>query len=231
MKYISRKLYNEIISDRDARKAFALLIWVKKNKPCSVIPAYSHYKLSKLTGIHATTIKKYINILFNWGACEFVGKGNLRFNKVRVKYSNVKIDRIDYSSVKSIERSLCALLIVEVQKRKEYLSQLHKTATDPNRFTSIKKVKKAKKIVQWRGLKNFSDNGISYRYLTNKLGCSRSKASEAIKEGENLGLFTKTKNVTQIYMKNALSLPNYGDFTFARKNNIYIVGANTYSLL
>lgn len=91
MKKISRKIFNENISDADAVKALALLIFVKIKYPTSVVPNFSYYKLKKTTGLHISTLKKRIETLGNMDLLIFVGKYNqhLLFKKIRAQKSNV----------------------------------------------------------------------------------------------------------------------------------------------
>lgn len=115
MKKISRKIFNENISDADAVKALALLIFVKTKFPTSVVPNFSFYKMKKLTGLHINTIKERMNTLGDMELIDFVGKYNqhVLFKKVRAPKSNVNFSMIDTSSVKSIELGLRALFLQE----------------------------------------------------------------------------------------------------------------------
>lgn len=115
MKKISRKIFNENISDADAVKALALLIFVKTKFPTSVVPNFSFYKMKKLTGLHINTIKERINTLGAMELIDMVGKYNqhMIFKKVRAPKSNVNFSMIDTSSVKSIELGLRALFLQE----------------------------------------------------------------------------------------------------------------------
>ena len=70
---------------------------------------------------------------------EFVGKNkqHLLFKNARSKKSNVRIDKLDFSSIEALSDGLCALFLVEVQLQKEYVRQLFAKKEDAKRVTTF----------------------------------------------------------------------------------------------
>lgn len=233
MRKISRKIFNENISDADAVKALALLIFVKIKYPTSVVPNFSYYKLKKATGLHINTIKARMNTLADMELIETIGKYNQHtlFKKVRAPKSNVNFSMIDTSSVRSIEIGLRALFLQEKVCQKNYVKQLIESG---NNASNLKEIKKAKRKVAKRGYTDFKDNGISYAYLAEKLNVGLNKVSSIIKYAENNHIVVKHKHITQyLYVKGqamkVCAMSENKKF-FATKNNIYSIACNTYSL-
>lgn len=234
MKKISRKIFHDNISDADAVKALALLIFVKIKYPTSVVSNFSYYKLSKATGLHYNTIKNRLNTLGDMDLLDFEGKYNqhLRFKRVRAKNSNINFSQIDTTSVKTIERGLRALYLVEKVNQKNYVEQQVNLAHDGGR---TKQVKRAKSECDKRGYASFHDYGISYKYLAKNLNISIGSVSDVIRYAVDAKLVTKHRNVKQVlYAKNnarkCLSMFDDLKGYFATKHNIYKVGCNSYSL-
>ena len=65
MKSIRRNIFYCIYNDRNIVKALALAVFVKNMVKSSSIPNFTIDKLHKLTGLHATTIKKRLKTLDN----------------------------------------------------------------------------------------------------------------------------------------------------------------------
>lgn len=242
MKRLSRKTYNEVISATDERKAIALLIFIKNRYKSSVVLNFSYYKLSKLTGLHKSTVKKRLNILGDMELLEFIGKGNkhLLFKKVRAARSNVRLDGLDLSNLKAIETGLQALFIMEEQNRKMYVNHQVIKGTSPKGHLSKSKYrewKKAKKFCTLNGLTEFSDNGISFETLSKRMKTSKSKVASAIELGEKLRLFKRNHNFKVIHSfdsKKDASLcfkHNFQGRLRVIDNNVVYVMCNTYSML
>lgn len=233
MKKISRKIFNDSVSDADAVKALALLIFVKIKYPTSVVPNFSYYKLKKATGLHINTIKARMNTLADMDLIETIGKYNqhIFFKKVRAQKSNVNFSMIDTSSVKSIELGLRALFLQEKVCQKNYVKQLIESG---NNASDLKEVKKAKRTVAKRGYTDFKDNGISYKYIAAKLGISLNKAVLIVNYAVNNHMVVKHNNITQcLYAKGQamkVCAMSENKRYFATRNNIYCIACNTYSL-
>ena len=115
IKRISRALYNECIDNTDAVKAIAMLIYIKENKKASVVTNFTYKKLSAMTKLSIVVVKKRMDKLKAMGLCEYTDNGrNIKFLKIRAPKSNVRLDKIDMTSIKSIEIGLRALYIARV---------------------------------------------------------------------------------------------------------------------
>lgn len=241
---IGRRLYNESISDADALKALALLVFVKHNTPTGTITDFSYYKLAKMSGLHKNTVKKRINILEQSNLITFVGKNkkHLVFKKVRAPKSNIDITKLDMSSIKSIEMGLRALLIVEIQNRKNYVQQriikVHSTKNSKkfNKKGELKEYKAAMKFCNQGGYTWFSDNGISYRKIRTTLGVGNTTVVNMIKYGQKNWMFHKFNhiNLYRTNINNAQLFINSNNkknlFTTKNNTNVFMYSCNTYEL-
>lgn len=225
------------MEDADDMKALALLVFIKSHNGASVVSNYSTYKMSKLTGLHKQTIKKRMNTLGAMDLIDFVGKrcSHVIFKKVRAVKSNVDISKIDKSSVRNIEIGLRALVLVEIQRQKEFVKQIFFKATDPKPFTPQKEVRKSKKFCNHRGIEHFNDNGISYKTLAKRMHTGLNQVSQAIKYGEKHNMFIKHRHIELIYRniynaKRFVSVRNINNCFINKYNNcIYSYSCNTYS--
>lgn len=241
MRGISRKFFNEHISDSKVVKALELYLFVKVRYEAfsSTIKDFRYNSLSKETGLCFTTIKKRINILKQLGLVEFIGKDrqHLLFKSLKSKKSNVRIEQIDFSTIKTIGDGLRALFLVEVQVQKEYIRQLMMKYNNPSKSDDYKAIRRE---VRKRGLmgKKFEDNGISYKYMANKLKIGYNKVHELIKCATERGMVAKKRNAKLIYDANVSGANVYSVFEFEEdkrhkyisNNCIYYLGANTYVL-
>lgn len=207
-------------------------LFVKRNIKSSAIPDFSYNKLHQLTRLHVNTCKRYLRVLLNMGLAEFVGKGNrtLVFKRISSRHErkNVSLGAIVGDTVKQIEYSLLAIFNVEIIKHKEFAKQVIATATNGHH-----KVKEAKRKARDCGYgREFIDRGLSLKTIAKKLKCGLQKAQNIIKFCVKFGFLIKHRNFDQIYDPMARTVfclfPN--KYTFATKNNLYIIKANTYTL-
>ena len=211
------------------------MIFIKENFVSSTITNFTYNKLHEKTKMHPNTLRKYIKILQEMGFIKKVGKNNqhLIFMPIKAKKLNVDIGNIDYSDIKTIELGLLAMFLVEKQRQKEFIKDLLQ-----KKETIRKGAKKIVKVCNKYGYKDFSDDGISYKYIASRLNISINKVSSLIKEAINRGLLIKEKHSEQISLflnKNAKKayeyLYKFIHNSFSTNNNIYIVHANTYKIV
>lgn len=239
IKRISRALYNECIDNTDFVKALAMLIYIKENKKSSVFTKCSYKKISELTGLSIVVVKKRMNTLKNLNLYEYVDNDrNIKFKKIRAPKSNVRLDKIDMKSVASIELGLRALYIVEVQRRKEYVQSAVNLTDNVHNMKEYRKAKDVKNKVL-RGTQKFTDNGISYDYLSKKMKISKKTVSDVIKYGVANKMFEKQRKffiVKTFKTKNEVNLA----YRYLKEQNykLRIVGlslgiilSNVYNLL
>lgn len=241
MKNLSRKFFNENISNSKVLKALELFLFVKVHYQSSTIKYFSYKHLSEVTGLCFTTLKKRMAILRELELIEFVGKNknHLLFKSLRGKKSNINIEALDFSSIKTIEDGLRALFLVQIQVRKEYIKQLLLKYKNPSKGEDYKEIRRE---VRKRGLMDtqFKDYGISYKYIAKKLKIGFNKVSKLIECAEKIGLLIKEKHSNLVYDAKCDGVNGYYAFEFVPESNkkgkfatnrgIYSVEANTYHL-
>lgn len=238
MRKLDKQIWEECLGNSEKTKAIAMFLYVKEHKGASVFPNFSILQLAKFVGLSRNTTRKRLHTLEKMGLVERVGWGerHLKFKKARARYNNVDISKIDKGSVKSIEFGLKALLICVVQGHKEYIKQRFLQATQPSKDISLKDVKRARKYIHRRGISDFVDNGISYRYLANKLKVSYRVVSKVIRYGIACGMFVKNCHIQYVdTVKGCASeYVEYSDkpnlFCTKKNNNVYSYACNTFTL-
>lgn len=231
---IRRNIHSKIVGDANTAKAVALALYIKKIFRSSAINNFTYNKLHKLTGLHITTLKKRVAKLRDMGLAKFVGKNNtlvISSVKSKCEYRNVNIG--EFENVKDVEKSLYAHILVEIQKRKEFVKQLLRLRRNPEKGEKDAHKKACKKVVEF-GLdkvKEFKDNGISYKTIAKKMGVSLQKAFNTIRWAVERNIIIKNKHQEQFQLKgyNPAYL-EFNDYTFYTNSNIYKIYSNTYSL-
>lgn len=225
------------------RKALELYLFVKHDYQSSTIPNFTYKSLSERAGLCFTSLKKRIETLNEMGLIERVGKNgkHLLFKSTKSKRVNMRIEQIDFSSIKSISKGLCALFIVEIQLRKEYIKQLLQTYwayKKQSKFKCERSYKSIRNEVRKRGLldTHFKENGISYKYIAQKIGISFSKVSDTIKYAVKNNILHKYTHIKRVFSAKGQNGFYAFQFVadkrnkFATYHGIYSVSANTYSL-
>lgn len=200
---LNRDLLKRCSNDAKLTKSLAICLMVKRRT--SYLKTYKD--IAEVTGLSEATIRRYMPLLMQKG---FVKRecGTFIFNHLhapkiynkktdsyyRQKHKNILLnDEVaDYSSVKNLVTSLRAITIREVQRTRDYFSQVVETAKNPKRGTSLKEIKKAKRILRDCGKENFVDKGMSVRYLHKMLGCGADSLKKVIAYGQNHRLFVRT---------------------------------------
>lgn len=198
-------IWKESLTDPELMKALALAIYLKSAYKNSVITNFSYSKISKLTGVHRNTVKKRINTLGEHDLIELIGHNNnhFLFKRMRNKYANIDISKIDKSSLKSIELGLKALYIYDIQRKKDFVNHqiiIANTECKKRFCTKSEKaeMKRAVKFIRRCGLTEFKDNGISYSKLSKDLRMSNSDIMTIILYGMENNIFTCTHSFKPI---------------------------------
>lgn len=214
IKKLARKTFNEIVGNRDYRKAVAFAIFLKNKKPASVIKDFTYRELSRITGASPNTCKKRVETIILLGLAEITEQNNHRYlslGKLRQgvvlirkkkrgkdcgfkawqpRHVDVDLGQICTQTLKEIERGLMALRIDEYARRKEYVKQLVNLAHNPKPFTPKREVKRAQKLCNKCGYGDtFTDAGLSYKKIAGWLHCSPNTVREIIALGESLEMF------------------------------------------
>lgn len=145
----------------ELRKAIAFSLFIKTRVKSSAVQRWSINKLHEITGVSACAVRKRIDTLKALGLVEFTGKNNrclvFKSLKSHTSHRNVLVPNIEFISrndskknayaqnVKFIEDTLSAMLIIDVQNRKNYAKQMIQQSKHPK---GLKELKAAKKIMR-----------------------------------------------------------------------------------
>lgn len=253
---LRRKTFQEIISDKDSVKALALLFFVKSRRRSSVITSFSYNKLRKITGLHITTLRKYIQKLKELKLVEFIGKHKqsllFKGDYSKDKRKNVNLDSLIYDSVKDIANSLYAMFVVEEQRRKDFVKHVILISTgDAPKEVSPQECIAASKLRNRNGYGNvYHETGISYKGLAQRLKVFTQKTVSIIKYACKHGFITKQSRllweqcddafiraklgIDYVYAKVMTKINNVGEtisavFGLRVKANAYAIGQRAVS--
>ena len=197
---------------------------------------FSFNKLHNMTGLHHVTLRKRMATLEGMSLIMRHGKEKRNLSFLRVHRSNdrntITFPDEELKSVKDYEDALLSITIVETQRHKEYVHKLINTIKHSHNYADVKKA--CRKVNgEYEGVREYVDNGISYKYLSKKMGVSLQKAFQVVRFAVEKKFVELKKNFEQIFSK---GVNHYLDkmnsvFTFSTKNNIYMVKANTYRVL
>lgn len=247
---LSRNIYNDVIGDITRRRAIAFAIYMKNARPASVVKDWSIRKLARITHLAQGTCKEYVKCLremklvydYSKGGHSYLVFKPLKESKKKnrwgsgyhtPKHKDVMLGNYDRTSIQAIERHLKALVICETQRRKNYAEQSIGTKQNPK---NLRDYKKADKVCRARGWNSsYVDNGISYKSISAKLGCSPNTVSETIQYGEKANLFKVTRYDPEIVffgVGQAREAAEYLDieWTWCTDDVIVRQHANTYTL-
>lgn len=197
---------------------------------------FSFNKLHNMTGLHYVTLRKRMATLEGMSLIMRHGKEKRNLSFLRVHRScdrnNILFPDGELKSVKDYEDALLSITIVETQRHKEYVHKLINTIKHSHNYADVKKA--CRKVNgEYEGVREYVDNGISYRYLSKKMGVSLQKAFQVVRFAVEKKFVELKKNFEQIFSRGVnyyLDKKN-SIFTFSTKNNIYMVKANTYRVL
>lgn len=232
MENIRVKLLLQMYHHKDILKAVALSMYIKVHTTSSLIKDWSVYKICKLTGLSQGTVKKRLHTLFDLGLVKEEGS-HLLFGRMKssCNRNNIDISTIDYTSVKEIEKGLNALLVVLIQRQKDYANLQLQRAHNGKTLKEVKKGMRESKVYGWQG--PYVEHGLSYMGIAKKLGVCVKTAFEIVKYGVMRGFFRKVSHFMCFFgSKGASNLDEVPQgFTFiSKKGYLYKVTANTYTL-
>lgn len=217
---------------KEILKAVALAIYIKENTTSSLVKNWTVNKLRKISKISASTLKKRLQILRELNLVKECGKHLLFVNmKSSCNRNNIDISTIEYTSVKEIEKSLSALLIVLIQRQKDYANLQLQHAHNGKTIKEVKQGMRESKLYGWFGF--YVENGLSYEGIAKRLGICIKTAFETVKFGVKHGFFSKVSHFLCVWGSKGANLLNEvpQGYTFiSKKGNLYKVSANTYVL-
>ena len=229
------------------RNAIAFSVFVKAHTPNCVVKDWSVNKLHEMTGVSANAIKARLGVLESMGLIEKIGirKNHLLFKSLHshTAHRNVIISDIKFKpnnnlkknayaqEIKNIENVLAAMLLVEIQRHKDFAKQMIQRKVNPRSVKEYKESVKACNRFEFREDK-FVDNGISYKYLAAKIGISISKTVEIVKCAVYNNLIKKIHRTYKRYKAYSKYIEDIlCNFTFCHNNYIYKILANRYELV
>lgn len=247
LKRLDRRIFNYIINKPMMRKAVAFSVYVKTLNATGVFKDWTWRELARVAGCSVTTAQKRVAMLRRLGLARFeyhnghrylvfkaLHRGKIKNYKNNLYHTPINADvdlsRIDVASVRTIEKALMALEIVEVQRRKEYAQRSIMLHTNTPKGTRKSQITRARKVCRARGWESYSDGGFSYKGISKRLHCSPNTVKEVIATGEGLEMFEAHRAglvlVKYIGGNGAkFALPFFKEefpTAFATRNNIYV---------
>lgn len=232
------------VADAETRKALAFAIFIKQNNETSVVKGWSYKELAAISELSINTCRKRVAKLremnlvaeFHRGATNYLKFRCLRHPAVKTQQGNTRrfdfldadISRLDFSSVKTIELGLRAMVIYEIQKQKDWYGQVAFRGRMPKGVARL-----IRKKLRGRGLQTISDNGLSYTTIAKRTGASRNTVTTIIEHGERLLLFRKAKQERrQVYAGYGLGARAAESVacSYSTLSNLYIQPANKFRL-
>ena len=134
---------------------------------------------------------------------------------------------MDFTNVKTVERSLQALQVVFLQQRKDFCKH---TIHNAHSGFNPKKIKAARKACRKYGFGDkYVERGLSYATIARKLGLSVTTAFNVVKYGVLKKYFKKFTHFVWTILKGVCGMDIEG-YTFTTKNYGFQVQANTYTV-
>lgn len=228
------------------RKAIAFSLFVKTHTRNSIVKDWSVNKLHDITGISANAIKDRLSILRNMELIEETGlnKKHLVFKSLHshTAHRNIAIPELTFKpnvnlkknayaqEIKNIENGLTAMLLVEIQRRKDFAKQMIQQRSNPS---SKKEYKKATKTCnRFCYGRKFVDNGISYKYMAAKIGMSVCKSIQIVKLAVKCNIIKKMRNICKrIAICSKYTEDMLVNYTYSYRDHIYKNYANKYAVI
>ena len=236
---IRKRFISKVKTDQIGQKLLATAIYLKCKLKDSKFKHYTLNKRAVATNLDYKTLRKYMPLLQSNGYVHIEGTGKNQIfvvNSLASKRTtqNIDIGKYDFASLKNTIKSLGAFIVIRLQSKKDEMKQLSQNLHDPKNSASYKAArKKAKKLIREGVLQSlnqeYKEYGLSYKRIAKELGCSLATAVKIVKWVVENGWATKQRNFERIYAKGVNGMPVEG-YTFATKDNLYIIHPNTYTL-
>ena len=236
---IRRRTINECKGQPRLQKALALALFLKsKLGRSSTMRDYSVNKVHTLTGVSATTIRKYMPVLMERGWVSFCGRNGQHLVVGRLcshtDGRNVCIDRFCFDSFQEVYRSLRSFLVLIMQSRKDFVRRTIQIATDPKKGQDCKAARKlVKRLVRQGVLRDaysaYKEYGLGLKRIARETGNCVRTAQRVMKYAIDRRWVTKKRHFERVFAPNVNFLRVDG-YLFSTKDHIYRVKANTYEL-
>ena len=238
MKYLRRRIIAEIAGSPQKQKAIAFALLLKdRTGDSSVVRDFSIYRIQKLTkdkrgkgGMAYKTIRKYLGVLMKMGYAEMKG-GDLFLKRMSSssKHRNINISAIRTDKNKNVYNQIRELLFLSIQAHKDFIHSLLRLRKDPPKGVDYKKVRRLCKKCCDNPNADYKEYGLSYRCISEKIGCCVRTAFTIVKDAVRRRWCEKQNHCTVDYLPgvNFADLPNY---TFTSYNYGFVLRSNTYTL-
>lgn len=236
---VRRKTLNECKGQPRLQKLLAVALYIKEKLGRSAcMKDYTINKLHTLTGISATTLKKYMPMLIKLGWVRFYGKNgrDLVVGKLCSKHDerNIRVDGFCFKSFKDVYYSLRAFLALVIQARKDFIKRTLQSVREPKspkEFRSARKL--VRRLVKQKVLKSvyqeYVEAGLGYKRIAKEIGNCVRTAVNTIAYAVKHGWVVKYHHTEQVHANN-INYAVVDGYTFATRDNLYITSANIYEL-
>ena len=236
---VRRKIMNQIKGQPRLQKALALALFLKwKFGRSSCMQNYTINKIHSLTGVSATTLKKYLPILKEMGWVHFEGKNNQHIVITKLcshnEERNIKVNKFCHKTFKDTYYSLRAFLALIIQSHKDFIKRTLQRVSDPKGAKEYRCARKLVKRLVRQGVlcdryDKYKEYGLSLKRIAKETGNCIRTAFNTMQYAIKHGWTTKKHNFEQTCAPKIYFMNVHG-YTFATKNNLYKVYANTYTL-
>lgn len=237
---LKRRFFHECIGNPRIQKAVSIAILLKIHLGrISTMHNWSVNKIHELTGISATTIKKYMPLMKSLGLVHIEGRNNehLVVKKLSSKRQgrNIDISKFDFSSFKDIYNCLRAFLALAIQARKEFVRRALHASHNPSSSGGLKRARSKLRRLVKNGVisgmdAKFEDHGISHARIARETGNCLRTAHSIIEFAIKKRWWKKEKHELRVLLSGIAFRDTGGLFTYTTKNYLVVSLANTYTL-
>ncbi len=226
------------MGDKTLQKAVALLLLLKNRLgKTSVINNASQNQIARVAGVSPSTISRYLPLWQELGFVVWQGKRSdmlvVKRLSSKTDHRNYDVQRLDYSSFKSLYHSFRDFLFLIVQSRKDYIKRMIRIATNPNWNENFKAARKTCKryAKMYRGdeTETYHEFGLSYKCIAQKLGFCAKTAQNIVSDTIKRRWCRKFTHYSWTILRGVMGMFVNG-FTFTTRNYGFVVEANTYEM-
>ena len=220
---------NQMFRDKKFLKAIALVLLYHAKTNSNTCNRYSVNKLRSITGASSSAIRSRLQTLKERGLVK-TESGTLVFMSIMSKHKdrNQRLENVSYKNLADVEKSLYAILICILQRRKDFI---HRAFLLMQSSHDLKIIKCAKRIIRKYGKgEKYTELGLSYQKIAIKLGVCIKSAFDYVKFAIVRKFIACENHFKKKFLKGVNFYPVPG-FTFTTKNYAYLVKANTYTVI
>lgn len=237
--YVRRRTINEVKGNQRLQKALAIALYIKsKVGRASTIHNYSTNKIRTITGLSATTIKKYLPIMVYMGFVRHEGKRNQHLVICCLASSsrerNIDASNMCFDTCKDVFNSIRSFIALIIQAKKDFVKRTIQKATNPRTYEEMKSAKKLVKRLVKQGVINglyekYKEYGLSYKRIAKEVGCCARTAFRVMQYAIDNKWANKKSHAERIYEK-GVNYREVDGYTYTTKDYLYVIYPNTYSI-